>query len=538
MGMDDVEVPVLVIGGSLVGLSTSLFLAHHGVPHLVVERHRGTAIHPRAAFLMQRTVELFRGVGIEDDVVSAARREFVQNGAIMAVESLGGRELQWFFRNINDGVEHLSPSPRIFVTQIGLEPVLRDRAAALGAQLRYSSEVVALEAGEDGVVATVRDRGSGEEWTVRAAYAVAADGVRSPVRQQLGVDMVGHGTFSDSITIYFRADVTPLLGDRNLSVVYVVNPRLQGFFRFSLDGQSGFLVVNTAVDQAGERTTTVGATATEADCVRYVREALGSADDLPVEIEDVQRWNAAADWAERFRGGRVFLAGDAAHVMPPTGGYGGNTGVHDAHNLAWKLAHVLGGRAGHGLLDTYEAERLPVSRLTVEQAYTRYVTRLDPSLGTDGLAPVVDDALIDLGYRYRSDAITVDGPDDGDDWEDPRTPTGRAGFRAPHVTVRRGGVEVSAIDLIGRDPVLVVGPDGGPWADAAAAESERLRAAVDVLRLGADVDDPHGEYAKAYGIGPDGAVLIRPDGFVSWRSPGADAPAALGGALTRMLARG
>ena len=227
MGMDEVEVPVLVIGGSLVGLSTSLFLAHHGVPHLVVERHSGTAIHPRAAFLMQRTVELFRGVGLEDEVIAAARSEFVQNGAIMAVESLGGRELQWFFRNINDGVEHLSPSPRIFVTQIGLEPVLRERAAALGAEMRYSAEVVALEVDDDGVTATVRDRVGDQEWRVRAAYAVAADGVRSPVRQRLGIDMVGHGTFSDSITIYFRADVTPFLGDRNLSVVYVVNPRLR-----------------------------------------------------------------------------------------------------------------------------------------------------------------------------------------------------------------------------------------------------------------------------------------------------------------------
>jgi 2-polyprenyl-6-methoxyphenol hydroxylase-like FAD-dependent oxidoreductase len=538
MDMQDVEVPVLIIGGSLVGLSTSLFLAHHGVPHLVVERHRGTAIHPRAAFLMQRTVELFRGVGAEDDVIAAAGREFVQNGAIMAAESLGGRELQWFFRNINDGVEHLSPSPRIFVTQIGLEPVLRDHAAALGAKLRYSSEVVSIETGAHGVVARVRDRTGGEEWTVRAAYAVAADGVRSPLRQQLGIDVRGHGTFSDSITIYFRADVTALLGERNLSVVYVVNPRLQGFFRFSIDGQSGFLVVNTAVDDRGERTTTVGATATEADCVRYVRQALGGAADLPVEIEDVQRWNAAAEWAERFRDGRVFLAGDSAHVMPPTGGYGGNTGVHDAHNLAWKLAHVLDGRASEALLDTYEAERLPVARLTVEQAYTRYVTRLDPGLGTDGLAPVIDDAAIDLGYRYRSDSFTVDGPDDGADWEDPRTPTGRPGFRAPHVTVRRDGAEVSALDLVGRDARLVVGPDGAPWAQAAAAVRERLRVPLDVYRLGHDVEDPHGDFAKAYGLGPDGAVLIRPDGFVAWRAQDASAaPDAVGDAVARMLGR-
>jgi 2-polyprenyl-6-methoxyphenol hydroxylase-like FAD-dependent oxidoreductase len=532
--MRDVEVPVLVVGGSLVGLSTSLFLGVHGIDHLVVERHPGTAIHPRAAFLMQRTVELFRWSGIEREVVAAAEREFVQNGAIMAVESLGGKELQWFFRNINDGVEHLSPSPRIFVTQIGLEPVLRERAADLGAQLRYSSEVVSLKDDGDGVRALVRDRTSGEEWTARAQYAVAADGVRSPLRHQLGIGMQGHGTFSDSITIYFRGDVRPLMGDRNLSVIYVVNPRLQGFFRFSIDGQAGFLVVNTAVDADGQRTTTIGATATEADCVRYVREALG-APDLPVEIEDVQRWNAAAEWAERFGAGRVLLAGDSAHVMPPTGGYGGNTGVHDAHNLAWKLAYVLAGRAGPDLLATYEPERLAVARLTVEQAYTRYVTRLDPGLGTDGLMPVIDDAAIDLGYRYRSDAITPDGGSGGSagelDWEDPRTPTGRPGFRLPHVPVHRDGTELSTLDMVGTSPVLFTGPDGAAWARAGTVAAERLGVPLDVH----SVDEA--DFSSACGIGRDGAVLVRPDGFVAWRSSGAGAGAALGGALARSLGR-
>ena len=539
--MEHEEVPVLIVGGSLVGLSTSLFLAHQGVPHLVVERHPGTAIHPRAAFLMQRTVELFRSVGIEDEVLAAAQREFVQNGAIVAVETLGGRELQYFFRNINDGVENLSASPRIFVTQIGLEPVLRGRAAALGARLRYSAEVVSLEAGEDAVTATIRDRKSGAESTVRARYAVAADGAHSPVRRQLGIGMLGHGTFSDSITIYFRADVRPLLGDRNLSVVYVVSPRLQGFFRFSFDAQSGFLVVNSALDDAGQRTTTIGATATEENCIRYVREALG-APDIDVEIEDVQRWGAAAEWAERLRAGRVLLAGDSAHVMPPTGGYGGNTGVHDAHNLAWKLAYVLDGRATEDLLDTYEAERLPVARMTVEQAYTRYVTRLDPGLGTDGLEPLIDDPPIDLGYRYRSESFTMDGSDDGSQWEDPHASNGRPGFRAPHITVRRNGAELSTLDLLDRDSVLFTGADGQEWVQAGTAAAERLGVRLDVYRVGdgGDVEDPSGGFAKAYGIEPDGAVLVRPDGFVAWRSSGAvaDAGRAVDEALARSLCRG
>lgn len=517
------EVPVLIVGGSLVGLSLSLFLAHHGVPHLVVERHPGTAIHPRAAFLMQRTVELYRSVGIEKEVLAAAQREFVQNGAIVAVETLGGKELQYFFRNINDGVEQLSASPRIFVTQIGLEPVLRDRAAALGARLRYSAEVVSLLDGDDGVVAVIRDRGTGEETTVRARYAVAADGAHSPVRRQLGIEMLGHGTFSDSITIYFKADVRPLLGERNLSVVYVVSPSLQGFFRFSFDGRSGFLVVNSALDDAGLRTTTIGATATDERCVRYVREALG-APDIDVEIEDVQRWSAQAQWAQRLRSGRVLLAGDAAHVMPPTGGYGGNTGVHDAHNLAWKLAYVLDGRAGEELLDTYDAERLPVARMTVEQAYTRYVTRLDPGLGTENLEPLIDDPPIDLGYRYRSASISADESDDGRQWEDPKVPSARPGFRAPHVFLRRNGSEVSILDLVGTNPVLfTVGDPRG------AVEG------LDVIRIGEDVEDPEGAFAKAYGINGSGAVLVRPDGFIAWRTD--DSAGDVDSALNRALCR-
>jgi hypothetical protein len=237
----------------------------------------------------------------------------------------------------------------------------------------------------------------------------------------------------------------------------------------------------------------------------------------------------------------VLLAGDAAHVMPPTGGYGGNTGVHDAHNLAWKLAYVLDGRAGADLLDTYEAERLPVARMTVEQAYTRYVTRLDPGLGTDGLEPLIDDPPIDLGYRYRSSSFTPDGSDDGSLWEDPHAPTGRPGFRAPHVPVRRDGTEVSTMDLLERDPVLFTGADGDSWARTGTAAAERLGVRLEVFRIGdgGDVEDPSGGFAKAYGVGPQGAVLVRPDGFIAWRSSGAaaDAEGTLSDALARSLCR-
>jgi 2-polyprenyl-6-methoxyphenol hydroxylase-like FAD-dependent oxidoreductase len=378
------ETPVLIAGGSLVGLSTALLLAHHGVETLTVERHPGTAIHPRAAMFNQRAIEIYRGLGLEQEIVDASRLEFEQDGAIVSVESLGGRELEYYFRNVNEGYETLSPSPRLFITQIGLEPILRRRAEELGARLEYATELVSFEQDEEGVTAVLRRRDSGDEQTVRSRYLVAADGTRSQVREGLGIPLLGHPSFSKSITIYFRADVRPLIGERNLSVIYVFGPTLQGFFRFTLAGDAGFLVVNTTTNADGTRNRDAWSDMSDERCIAYVREALG-APDLAVEIENVQQWSACAEWAARFREGRIFLAGDAAHTMPPTGGFGGNTGVTDAHNLAWKLAWTLDGRAGAGLLDTYDVERRPVAELTVEQAYTRYVLRLDPELGKEDI---------------------------------------------------------------------------------------------------------------------------------------------------------
>ena len=522
--MHEEDVPVLVVGGSLVGLSTSLFLASHGVPSLVVERHHGTAIHPRAAFILQRTIETYRSVGLEKAISVAAAQEFIQNGAIMSVESLGGREIEWYFRNINDGVEDLSPSRRLFFTQIGLEPILRHRAEELGARVQYASEVVSIEADAGGITAVVQDRDSGEQRRVHARYVVAADGARSPVRERLGISMCGHGTFSNSITIYFRADVRELIGDRVLSVVYVFHPELQGFFRFSIDGDAGFLVVNTTVDANGQRSRNVAEDASNERCIEYVRLALG-ASDLPVEIEAVQHWSSIADWAERFQEGRVLLVGDAAHVMPPTGGYGGNTGIHDAHNLAWKLALVLDSVAGPDLLATYDAERRPVASFTVEQAYTRYVLRLDPELDNANLVPIVDDATIDLGYRYRSTAV-VGKPDDDDgaDREDPHKPSGRPGFRAPHVVVERDGTPLSTLDLMGKGFVLFAGADAESWCRAGRAAGQRLGVQLDAYTVGesSELAERSGRFAEAYGTGTQGATLVRPDGFIAWRSRSAD----------------
>ena len=237
--MPDDEVPVLIVGGSLVGLTTAMLLGHHGVPSLAVERHAGTAIHPRAGHFQLRTMELLRQLGLEERVRAKSLETYSATGGIVAVESLAGRELATYVQELNEGVEGFSPTRRVFINQDALEPLLRERAVELGATVRNRTEAVAIEQDDDGATVTLRDLDSGDERDVRARYVVAADGSRSPARTRLGIAMRGYGQFSRSITIYFRADCSELLRDRNQGVIYVHNPALRGFFRLDRTGRQG-----------------------------------------------------------------------------------------------------------------------------------------------------------------------------------------------------------------------------------------------------------------------------------------------------------
>src|ERR671928_367305 len=239
--MRDEDVAVLIVGGSLVGLTTAMLLAHHGVPPLVVERHAGSAIHPRAGHFQLGTMELLRQLGLEDRVREKSLETYSPTGGISAVESLAGRELATYVKELNEGVEGFSPTVRVFINQDVLEPLLYERALELGATVRRRTEAIALEQDDDGVTVTLRDLDSGDESEVRARYVVAADGSRSPMRRRLGIGMRGYGQLSRSITIHFRADCGELLRDRNQGVFYVHNPKLRGFFRLDRTGGTGFL---------------------------------------------------------------------------------------------------------------------------------------------------------------------------------------------------------------------------------------------------------------------------------------------------------
>src|SRR5919206_449512 len=194
------EVPVLIVGGSLVGLTTAMLLAHHGVPSLSVERHAGTAIHPRAGHFQLGTTELLRQLGLEERVRAKSAETYSPTGGIIAVESLAGEQLATYVHELNEGVEGFSPTVRVFINQDALEPIVRERALELGATVRNRAEVVAIDQDDDGATVTVRDLDSGDEDTVRTRYVVAADGSRSPTRSRLGIGMRGHPELSRSIT--------------------------------------------------------------------------------------------------------------------------------------------------------------------------------------------------------------------------------------------------------------------------------------------------------------------------------------------------
>jgi 2-polyprenyl-6-methoxyphenol hydroxylase-like FAD-dependent oxidoreductase len=529
-----IKTDVLIVGGSLVGLSAATFLAWHGVPTLSVERHHGTAIHPRAGHFHLRTLEVFRAIGLEARVRAASEEQFDPDGGINAVESLAGREIASFIANLNEGVAAISPSTRLFMTQQSLEPLIRERAEELGAAMRYATELLSFTQDSDGVTGFIRNVLTGETDTVRAKYMIAADGNRSPIRAQLGIGTRGPGHLADCVTIYFHADCGAALRGRNLGVIYVFNPELRGFFRLVRTGDSGFLAVMTRGNMSRPDALNVADGIDRNGAIAFVRAAIGMP-GVDVTIGDIANWRAVAEVAERFLQGRVFLVGDAAHVMPPMGGFGGNTGVQDTHNLAWKLALVLKGIAGPELLATYNSERQPVGELAMQQAYARYVLRVVPERGREGMQPIVADLNMEIGYGYRSPAIISEPGNEAPLHGDPHRAKGMPGTRAPHIWLERAGQPLSSFDLFTKNFCVLAAADGGAWCEAARAAAAELGLPLDTHHVdhGA-LHDPRRRFVEAYGLSAAGAVLVRPDGFVAWRA--ADTGSANTTAMREVLA--
>lgn len=513
----ELQTPVLIVGGGVTGLSGALFLAWHDVPCLLVERHPDLLIHPRARGLTPRTVELFRQVGLERAIMAAAYAgpDFVW--APIKADTLNDAEYGVPDEPQEDDGSAASPSPFGPIDQDKLELLIRDEARRLGAELLFNTELIAFDQDSDGVTAVVRDRVTGHENTVNASYLVAADGVNSPIRTRLGIEVHGPGPLFTTMTAIVEADLTPALRGRSVTMAYLERP--QPFtIMMPHDDVGRRWVFGTGFDPNQQSI----ADFTDDRVADMVRAAAGLP-DLEVTLRPQIRgtdlkvldFPIVAQIAASYRSGRVFLVGDAAHAWPPTGGLGANTGIQDVHNLAWKLAAVIRGEAGARLLDTYGEERHPTGMLTMGQAMARFGTRMGPEDGPQ----VLDYGAVAMGYQYRSPAISAAAAGTDLPPLPPAELAGQPGTRAPHVVVTRDGREISTIDLYGRRFVLLTGADGAAWLHAAAEQE----VPVDAFRLGVEL--PPISAADAHGIGPDEALLVRPDGFVAWRGDtGPDGP--------------
>ncbi len=536
-----IEIPVLIVGGGPVGLTVSLLLSQQGIRSLLVERHPGTAILPKARGINARTMEMYRQLGIETSIREAGLSP-ERTGFIVWAESLAGNEIE---RRIPGRMapanRTASPVLNCLCAQDDLEPVLRRFAEARpDAELRFNTEMIAVEQDADGVTATLLDRVGGCETMVRARYLIAADGSQSRVRPLVARAMIGRERVYDSVNILFRADLRPWVQDRPAALYFVEQPDLRAtFLTINAHDRWGFLI--HSLKQYGY--TPDGFTPQR--CIDLIRKGVGKP-DIRVEILGVSYWEASAIVADRYRERRLFLAGDAAHEMPPTGGFGMNTGVQDAQNLVWKLAAVLKGQAGESLLDTYHAERWPLATMTTRASLENSLS-MGRTARQDGAKLARPEFLNEqgliFGASYQSSAVIPDGSL-SPEVADPVTqyvPSARPGSRAPHVWLDRNGGRISTIDLFGGRFVLLAGPEGSTWAESAARlkSPDRPELAAHVIGGRGEFGDPDGKWQELYGIGADGAVLVRPDGYVGWRSrTGADNPAGtLADAFDRILDR-
>ncbi|MEV7723355.1 FAD-dependent monooxygenase [Streptomyces sp. NPDC087917] len=537
----DVRVPVLVVGGSLVGLSTSLFLSRHGIRHLLVEKHSGTSVHPRGRGINARTMELFRVAGAEPAIREEASA-LEANQGILQTEALIGGEHKWLIKAVDPSgaLKKFSPTGWCLCSQNNIEPVLAEQSRAQGADVRFSTELMSFDQDADGVTALVKNRDTGEHLTVRADYLIAADGPRSPVREALGIRQTGNGELFHNVSIVFRSErLAELLGDLRFIVCYLMKPGADGAL-LPVDNETQWVFHAPWHPETGETLEDF----TEERCAAQIRNAIG-VPDLDVEIGGKAPWHAAERVAEQYRVGRSFLVGDAAHEMSPTGAFGSNTGIQDAHNLAWKIAAVLNGSAGPELLDTYHAERLPVAQATSLRASARSAEHSHPGYvppPTMGGGPGSGVLVTAMGYAYPRGAVL------GGDPERPIIPEGMrlkgdVGTRAPHMWLTRAGQRISTLDLYETSFVLL-SAQGTPWNEAAGRVARELGARLDAYAIGsapdADLVQPaDADWAELHELPADGAVLVRPDGFVAWRSEGAagDPHATLLEAMTRLLRR-
>jgi 2,4-dichlorophenol 6-monooxygenase len=573
----DFDTDVLVIGSGPAGAAAALCLATYGVDHVVITKYRWTANTPRAHITNQRTVEIFRDLGIEADIVEQGTPHHLMGDTVFCTSLSGdeiGRVRTWGTHPAREADYRLaSPSMNCDLPQTLLEPILIGHAAARGSRIRFDTEYLSLRQADDHVLVTARDRVSGRTYGIRARYVIGADGGRSAVARDIGLPMEGQMDIAGSMNIVFHADLSRFVAHRPSVLYWVLQPGATiggiglGLVRMVRPWNEWLVVWGYDISQPPP----------EVDddfAVEVVHNLVGD-DTVPVTIRSVSLWGNNKMYATRYRAGRVFAMGDATHRHPPSNGLGSNTSVQDAYNLAWKLALVLRGSAGEGLLDTYDAERAPVGRQIVLRA-NKSIEEFGAILDALGINDTSDPEVmqkhmaaradatpeaaaqraalrtalelknyefnahgVELGQRYASGAVVPDGTPEPVYTRDPELyyhPTTWPGARLPHVWLGRDGHKVSTHDLAGKGRFcLLTGIAGQAWAEAAdrVAAELGIDLAAHVIGPGRHYTDLYDDWARAREVGEDGCVLVRPDAHVGWRAAGAAEDPA--GELRRVL---
>jgi 2,4-dichlorophenol 6-monooxygenase len=559
---DRVSTDVLVIGSGPAGASAALFLATYGVDHLVITKYRWTANTPRAHITNQRTVEILRDMGIESDIKAQGTPDALMGDTVFCSSLAGdeiGRVRTWGTHPARKADYTLaSPSEHCDLPQTLLEPILIGHAAERGSRIRFDTEYLSLKQDGDGVTVAVRDRLSGQIYSIRAKYVIGADGGRSQVARDVELPFEGKMDLAGSMNIVFHADLTKYVEHRPSALYWVLQPGSNiggigmGLVRMVRPWDEWLVVWGYDIDRPPPQVDDAMAT-------KIVHDLIGD-DTIPVTIRSISLWGNNKMYATRYRRGRVFCAGDAVHRHPPSNGLGSNTSIQDSYNLAWKLAAVLSGNAGAGLLDSYDAERAPVGRQIVMRANKSieefgpifdalgFTTTDHPAEQIANMRARVEDtprataqraalreALelkdyefnahgVELGQRYVSRAVIADGTPEPEFTRDPVLyyhPTTWPGARLPHCWLGRDGHRVSTHDITGKGRFAVLtGISGQAWIQAAAGAARCLRIDIDahVIGPGRQYTDVYDDWSRLREVTEAGCVLVRPDAHIGWRA--------------------
>ncbi len=498
---------VIIVGGGPVGLSAAVCLAHQGIESVLIEKHPRTTNHPKARGVNGRTMELFRLWGLEDQMkhYQMPREAF----RFTWIEDFQGEEIT----RVESTVDYspYSPTEKASIAQDDVEQELFKKAKSVPLiDLRFNVEMTHATQSDEHVAVEILNRETGQKETLLSHYLIAADGAKSPLRELFGVEMEGADHLGVFCNIYCEMDLDQYVEHRPSAGFMFTRRDVLGTFVLSKKGYRNWLVgvrIDSNPDLKKEMFT-------DDFCVEFVKKVIN---DPKVEVRLINKafWTMAALIAKRYRVGRVFFAGDAAHRFPPTGGFGMNTGIQDVHNLAWKLARVLKGHADEALLDTYFTERVQIAQTNMAwsienakrfQKIFEALANNDLATFSEGLkdqAHHINNILLDLGFVYGSEYQN----------EKEYKPSAQIGARAPHCWLLKGEKQISTLDLYLDQFVLVCSPEAHYWL----GQFRGLPCRIVTIGEGGEYLDKNHDFLERYALSKSGAVLVRPDGHVVWR---------------------